>query len=157
MKRSVVIALLIFISACQLNEESMTNLEMIKSTYQGESAQENADNLLAHLNEDIIWIEAKGFPLTGTYTSKQAINDHVFTPLNSEWHHYKINVEQYIVDGAHIITLGTYSGVYKKTGLSFSARVAHHWQLKQGKITHFEQFVDSVPVAQAMGSKIESN
>lgn len=38
---------------------------------------------------------------------------------------------------------GNYSGIYKATGRPMNARVAHLWTLADGKVTHFEQFVDS--------------
>ncbi|MDP5029016.1 MAG: hypothetical protein NWQ54_13770 [Paraglaciecola sp.] len=41
-------------------------------------------------------------------------------------------------------------GAHKATGISFKARVAHLWQLKDSKIVSFEQFVDSKTVTDAM-------
>jgi len=142
--------MLLSLNACQESEDKMNNLNIIKSTYQGKTAQENSTNLMASLDENIIWIEASGFPLAGTYQGKKAIIDNVFTPLATRWINYKIEVEQYIAQGNHVIALGSYSGIYKETGQRFIARVVHHWQLENGKITHFEQFVDSVPVVNAM-------
>ncbi len=142
--------MLLSLNACQESEDKMNNLNIIKSTYQGKTAQENSTNLMASLDENIIWIEASGFPLAGTYQGKKAIKDNVFTPLATRWINYKIEVEQYIAQGNHVIALGSYSGIYKETGHTFKARVAHHWQLNNEKITHFEQFVDSVPVVNAM-------
>lgn len=141
---------LLSLNASQASEDEMSNLEIIKSTYQGKTAQENSTNLIASLDENIVWIEASGFPLAGTYKGKKAIIENVFTPLATRWINYKIEVEQYIAQGNHVIALGSYSGIYKTTGHSFKARVAHHWQLENGKIIRFEQFVDSVPVVNAM-------
>jgi hypothetical protein len=43
-----------------------------------------------------------------------------------------------------------YSGTYRKAGKFMTARVAHVWRLKEGKIVQFEQFTDTLLVAQAM-------
>lgn len=50
----------------------------------------------------------------------------------------------------YLATYGTYTGTYKLTGKAFTARVAHVWKLKDGKIMSFEQFVDSKMVNDAM-------
>jgi uncharacterized protein len=42
-----------------------------------------------------------------------------------------------------------YSGTYRKTGKFMTARVAHVWRLKEGKIVQFKQFTDTLLVAQA--------
>lgn len=128
----------------------MTNLEIIKSTYEGKTSEENGKNLLQHLAEDAHWTEAQGFPYAGTYVGFDAINKNVFSRLGSEWIDYKITIEEYVVSESRVVALGTYSGTYKKTGKFFNARVAHAWKLDKGKITNFEQFVDSKPVRDAM-------
>jgi hypothetical protein len=43
----------------------MTNLEIIKSTYEGKTSEENGKNLAKHVAENISWTEAKGFPYAG--------------------------------------------------------------------------------------------
>ena len=154
MKTLGVFITLLILSACQAGRGNMNNLEIIKSTYQGKTSQENSENLMASLGEKVIWIEADGFPLAGTYIGKQAIIDGVFTQLSKQWANYQIEVEQYVAQDDNVIALGSYSGIYKKTGIAFQARVAHHWQLKNGKVTRFEQFVDSVPIVRAMQTDI---
>jgi hypothetical protein len=54
-------------SSCSLNKDKMTNLEIIKSTYEGKTSEENGENLAKYVAEDISWTEAKGFPYAGTY------------------------------------------------------------------------------------------
>ena len=45
----------------------MTNLEIVKSTYEGMNSEENGKNLAKYAANDISWTEAKGFPYAGTY------------------------------------------------------------------------------------------
>jgi ketosteroid isomerase-like protein len=136
----------VVLSSCSFNPNKMTNLEIIKSTYEGKTSEENGRNLALYLAENVSWTEAKGFPYAGTYTGFEEISKNVFSRLASEWIDYKFTVEDYLADGDKIVAYGTYSGVYKKTNKSFKARVAHLWKLKDGKITSFEQFVDSQTV-----------
>lgn len=128
----------------------MTNLEIIKSTYEGKNSEENGNNLQKHLAKDVIWTEANGFPYAGTYIGFNDIFKNVFSRLATEWIDYTFTPEDYIADNNKVVAYGTYSGTYKANNKSFSARVAHIWKLKNGIIISFEQFVDSKPVFDAM-------
>lgn len=121
----------------------MTNLEIIKSTYEGKTSEENGRNLAKYVAEDISWTEAKGFPYAGTYIGLENVTKNVFRRLGSEWVDYKFTPEDYVANDDKVVAYGTYTGTYKVTGKSFVARVAHVWKLKDGKIKSFEQFVDS--------------
>ena len=127
----------------------MTNLEIVKSTYEGKSSEENGKNLQKFLAPDAVWTEAEGFPLAGTYIGFEAIAQNVFYRLATEWIDYKFTPEDYVADGDKVVAFGTYSGTYKETNKFFKARVAHLWQLENGSITLFEQFVDSKTVNDA--------
>jgi uncharacterized protein len=128
----------------------MSNLEIVKSTYEGKTSEENGKNLAQHLAENARWTEAQGFPYAGTYIGFDAINKNVFSRLASEWIDYKITIEDYLTSDDRVVAYGTYSGVNKATGKPFKARVAHLWKLENQQIVSFEQFVDSKPVIDAM-------
>lgn len=128
----------------------MTPLEIVQSTYEGETSEENGRNLQAHLAPNAKWTEAAGFPYAGTYTGFEEIAQNVFARLATEWTDYRFFREAYVADENRVVAFGTYTGTYNATGKAFSARVAHVWQIEDGKITSFEQFVDSVSVFEAM-------
>lgn len=142
--------LLFVLSGCSLNKKAMTNLEIIKSTYEGKTSEENGKNLAQYVAENISWTEAKGFPYGGTYIGLEEITKNVFSRLGSEWIDYKFTPEDYVTSNDKVVAYGTYTGTYKITGKSFTARVAHVWKLKESKIISFEQFVDSQPVNDAI-------
>ncbi|WP_130734052.1 nuclear transport factor 2 family protein [Flavobacterium sp. J27] len=126
----------------------MTNLEILKSTYEG-AVEEKVLNLQKHLDKNVTWKEAEGFPYSGTYIGFDEVVK-LFIHLGNDWIDYKIDVEDFVVDGDKIVAYGTYSGINKKTNKSFEARVAHLFKFKNAKIISYEQFVDSQKVIQAM-------
>jgi ketosteroid isomerase-like protein len=128
----------------------MTNIEIIKSTYEGRTSEENGRNLARYAAEDISWTKAKGFPYAGTYIGLENVIKNVFYRLGNEWINYKFSPEDYVADDDKVVAYGTYTGTYKITGKSFAARVAHVWKLQGQKIVSFEQFVDSQLVTKAM-------
>lgn len=144
------LAMLLALSSCSLNKKAMTNLDIIKSTYEGKTSEENGKNLAQYSAENISWTEAKGFPYAGTYIGLEEITKNVFSRLGSEWMDYKFTPEDYVASNDKVVAYGTYTGTYKISGKSFTARVAHVWKLKDSKIIGFEQFVDSQVVNDAM-------
>lgn len=128
----------------------MTNLEIIKSTYESATPAENAQNLAKYLAEDMIWIEAAGFPYAGAYKSLEAVQQNVFARLGADWINFRFEIEGYIDGNERIVAFGTYKGTYKATQKYCEARVVHLWTLQFGKITKFEQFVDSKTVADTL-------
>lgn len=146
---SLFAASLLLIS-CYSNNKVMTNLEIVKSTYEGKTSEENGKNLAKYVADNISWTEAKGFPYAGTYIGLEEVTKNVFSRLGSEWIDYKFTPEDYVASDDKVVAYGTYSGTYKITGKPFSARVAHIWKLKDRKIISFEQFVDSQTVNDAM-------
>jgi ketosteroid isomerase-like protein len=138
------------LSSCFFNKKAMTNLEIIKSTYEGKTSEENGKNLAKYVADDISWTEAKGFPYAGTYIGLERVTKNVFSRLGSEWVDYKFTPEDYVANEDKVVAFGTYTGTNKATGKYFEARVAHLWKLKDGKIISFEQFVDSQPVNNSM-------
>ena len=146
---SLLVAVLL-LTSCFSKTHKMTNLEIVKSTYEGKTSEENGKNLAKYVADDISWTEAKGFPYAGTYIGLENVTKNVFSRLGSEWIDYKFTPEDYVASDDKVVAFGTYSGTNKITGKPFEARVAHVWKLKEGKIISFEQFVDSQPVNDAM-------
>ncbi len=128
-----------------------SNLDTIRSTYEGSSA-ENGKNLLAVLAPDASWTEAAGFPYAGTYVGPDAIVAGVFKRLATEWDGYQAKVHTYLADGDRVAAFGVYSGTYRATGKTMTATFAHLYHLRDGKIIRMEQFVDSHPVQLAIQS-----
>ncbi len=128
----------------------MINLDIIKSTYEGESAEENSKNLQKYITDTTLWTESAGFPYAGIYQGYDQIYQQVFAKLRADWINYTFTPENYIAASNMVVAYGTYSAVNKATGKAFKARVAHIWVLENKKIISFEQIVDSQPVVEAM-------
>lgn len=105
---------------------------------------------LGLLDDNVEWTEAAGFPYAGTYHGRQAVLDGVFTRTGNEWDRYTVEPCQLVAEGDDVVSLGTYTGTYKATGRSFSARFAHAVTVKDSKIVRFEQVVDSAEVNKAL-------
>jgi ketosteroid isomerase-like protein len=126
-----------------------SNLDIIQAHYAASARQDTAA-MMADVSPDVRWTEMAGFPCAGTWVGPQQVIDNVFAVLGSAWQGYQFKLESLIDGGDRIVATGNYHGSYRATGKSMVVRVAHVWQLEQGKIVKFEQFTDTLLVAQAM-------
>ena len=126
-----------------------TNLETIADHYAA-SARQDVAGMMLRTAPDVAWTEMAGFPCASTWVGADQIIANVFAVLGKEWDDYRFSLEKLIDGGDHIVGVGTYLGTYKKTGKAMHARVTHIWRLAGGKIVAFEQFTDTLLVAQAM-------
>ena len=108
------------------------------------------DGMMADVAPDIAWTEMAGFPCAGTYVGPAAIIEGVFKRLGTEWEDYTFKLQTLVDGGDIVVGIGDYSGRYPRTGKSFVSRVVHVWRLDGQKIRGFEQFTDTLLVANAM-------
>ncbi|MDO8386589.1 MAG: nuclear transport factor 2 family protein [Polaromonas sp.] len=114
------------------------------------SARQDIAAMMADVAPDVSWTEMAGFPCAGTWVGPAEVVEHVFKALGDAWTSYRFELQELMDAGDRVIGIGSYHGTYGKTGKSMRARVAHVWRLQDGKIVQFEQFTDTLLVAQAM-------
>jgi ketosteroid isomerase-like protein len=58
--------------------------------------------------------------------------------------------------GEAVIVEGRYSGGYKATGKSMDAQFCHVFKLREGKVTSFQQYMDTARMQDVMGARLET-
>jgi uncharacterized protein len=109
--------------------------------------------VLSLLDAQVEWTEAKGFPYyRGTWHGPQAVLDNLLVPLSNDWDGFSAKAHEFIAEGHRVVSLGTYSGRFKKTGRSFSAAFAHVWTVCDDKLARFDMHTDTAKVLEAIRS-----
>lgn len=106
--------------------------------------------MMADMAPDVRWTEMAGFPCAGTHVGPAQVVEKVFKVLGTEWDGYRFELELLIDAGDRVVGIGSYHGTYRGTGKAMTARVAHVWRIEGGLVRSFEQFTDTLLVAQAM-------
>jgi hypothetical protein len=128
----------------------MSNVSIVKGFYDS-VAGGDLEGALALLAPDCAWKEMDGFPYRGTYYGPDGVRAGVFARLGADWDGFRLEIDE-IVDGGDVLAgVGTYSGTYRATGRPMEARVVHVWRVRDGKVVAFEQFTDTLRVAEATG------
>lgn len=109
--------------------------------------------VLSLLDAQVEWTEAERFPYYGgTWNGPQAVLDNLLKPLASDWDRFSAKAHEFVAEGDRVVSIGTYSGTFKKTGRSFSAAFAHVWTVRGDKLVRFDMHTDTAKVLEAMQS-----
>ncbi len=126
-----------------------TAYQLVRDHYDA-NARRDIAGMLAEIAPDCRWIEMDGFPCAGTFIGPEAILENVFRALPQMFDNYTFTLERLLDAGDEAVGIGDYTGVHKVTGKKFHARVVHVWGASDGMIRSFEQFTDTLRVAEAM-------
>ena len=127
-----------------------TPIETVRGFYDA-LGRGDVPGVLALLHDELEWTEAERFPYySGTWRSPREILEKVFVPLARDWDGFSANAQDFIVAGARVVSLGTYSGTFKSTGKSMTAAFAHVWAVRDGRIAKFDMHTDTAKVLEAL-------
>lgn len=130
-------------------------LEVVQQFYAavGTGDMSNAASLMA---DNVRWMEAENFPLAdrNPYVGAQAVHEGVFARLGEVLDDFGVEPGRFIADETSVVMEGRYTGKGKATGQPCNPQVVHIWTVEDGKITTFQQHVDTLAVAIATGDAV---
>ncbi len=121
-------------------------IETIRSFYSALAAGD-AGSALGLMSADIEWVAMWPYKASGPGPEKVA--EGVLIPLQRDWERFEIVPSEYLVEEDSVLSIGRFRGVHGATGKSADAAYAHLWTVRDGKITRFRQFIDTLAIAQA--------
>ena len=132
---------------------SAENVAAVKAIYQA-FATGDVPAILAALSPDIEWNEAENFPYAdgNPYHGPDAVLSGVFARIGGDWDGFSVDPREFVDGGDTVVMTGRYTGTHKATGRAMNPQVAHFWTFENGKAVQFQQLVDTLAVARAVGS-----
>jgi hypothetical protein len=73
--------------------------------------------------------------------------------LGAEWDGFSVHPRSFYDASDSIIVEGRYTGTYKATGKSMDVQFCHIWDVKDGKVTKFQQYVDTAKLQEVVGTR----
>jgi ketosteroid isomerase-like protein len=129
------------------------NVELMRSLYDA-LGRGDVPTVLSAMDPKIEWNEAEGFPYAdgNPYVGPDAVAEGVLTRLGTEWDYWNIATEDVFGAGDRVVVTGRYRAKNKKSGATLDAQFAHHWTLRDGRITRFQQYTDTGQAQKATSS-----
>jgi ketosteroid isomerase-like protein len=131
----------------------MDNTTIVKNLYNS-FASGDIPGVLGAMSPDIKWHEAESNPYMPSgepWIGPDAVLNSLFMRLGSEWDGFSVHPRSFYGAGDSVIVEGRYTGTYKPTGKSLDAQVCHVWDVRNGKLTRFQQYVDTAQLHDVMG------
>jgi ketosteroid isomerase-like protein len=125
------------------------NVEFVKGVYAA-FARGDVPAVLAAFSDDIEWFEAEGMPYGGLYRSGEAVLQNVFGPIAADVEGFAVTPEEYIGSDATVAAIVRYTGTGKATGKTLDEPAVHVWEIRDGKLARFRQFIDTVKFAEVV-------
>ena len=129
------------------------SIDIVRALY-GAFAEGDIAKVLEAFDPEIEWREAEHFLYAegNPYVGPQAIAEGVFQRMASDIEGMALEPEYFVDGGDSVVVEGRYRGTMKATGTAVNAQFAHVWQLRQGKVVRFQQYIDTRQWAEAVAS-----
>jgi len=107
--------------------------------------------VLALLDPQVQWTEAESFPYySGTWEGPEAVVNNLLIPLARDWDGFSASAHEFIASGDRVVSLGIYTGKFKKTGRAIKVAFAHVWTVRNGRLARFDMYTDTAKVLEAV-------
>jgi len=133
----------------------MDNVSLLKNLYDA-FGRGDIPGVLGTMSPDIKWYEAEGNPYRPSgeaWVGPDEVLNNLFMKLGAEWDGFTVLPKSFHGAGDSVIVEARYSGTNKATGKSMDAQVCHVWDVKDGKVTRFQQYVDTAKLQDVMGAR----
>jgi len=135
---------------------SEQNVELVKGTY-GAFARGDVPAVLGAFTDDIEWFEAEGMPYGGLHRGPDAVAQNVFGPISEDVEGFAVTPEEVIGSGATVAAVVRYMGTGKATGKALDVPAVHMWEIRDGKLARFRQFIDTVKFAEVVPAGVAAS
>jgi ketosteroid isomerase-like protein len=133
----------------------MDNVSLLKNLYES-FGRGDIPTVLAAMSPDMKWYQAESNPYMTSgeaWVGPDAVLSNLFMKLGAEWDGFSVHPRTFHDAGDSIIVEGRYSGTYKATGKRMDAQMCHVWDVKDGKLTRFQQYLDTAKLRDVMGAR----
>lgn len=120
--------------------------ETVRDFYNKLSASD-VPGALGLLAPDVEWTTMWHYRVQGRGPEKVA--EGLLKPLSAEWKSFSLVPEEFITQDSTVVSLGVFTGVHGMTNKTSKARYAHVWTVRDGRITSFRQYIDTLAIAEA--------
>ena len=129
---------------------TQANVQLVQKCY-GYFGEGNIPALLNELTEDIKWVSPgpKTIPWAGNYGGRQAVGE-FFKKLAENVDFQAFEPREFFAQGNRVVALGYGEMTAKKTGKKVKEDWAMTFTIKNGKVSHFREYINTWEAANAL-------
>ena len=133
-----------------MTEQSVEFVEGVYNAF----ARGDVPAVLGAFTDDIEWFEAEGMPYGGLHRGGEAVAQNVFGPIAEDVEGFAVTPEEVIGSGGTVAAVVRYTGTGKATGTALDVPAVHVWDIRDGKLARFRQFIDTVKFAEVVPAAV---
>jgi ketosteroid isomerase-like protein len=133
----------------------VSNVEFVRGLYAA-FGRGDVPAVLGAMDPSIEWREAEGNPYEpsgNAWVGPDAVTQNLFMKLGTEWDGFTVHPKEFHDAADTVVVEGRYTGAYKATGKSLDVQFCHVFKIRDGKVTSFQQFVDTAQLQDVMGAR----
>jgi ketosteroid isomerase-like protein len=130
----------------------LDNVSLVKNLYDA-FGRGDIPSVLGAMSPDIHWSQAESNPYMPSgeaWVGPDAVLNNLFIRLGAEWDGFTVHPRSFHDAGGSVIVEVRYSGRYKATGKEMDTQACHVFDIKDGKVTRFQQYVDTAKLQNVM-------
>jgi ketosteroid isomerase-like protein len=89
-------------------------------------------------------------PYGGLHRGGEAVVQKVFGPIAADVEGFAVVPEEFMGSGGSVAAVVRYTGTGKRTWKALDLPAVHIWDIRDGKIARFRQFIDTVKFAEVV-------
>lgn len=135
----------------------MSNTEIVASLYDAFGRGDIAA-VLGLLDPEVRWHEAEGNPYKPNgeaWVGPDAVVSNLFEKMGEDWTEFAVHPSLFHEAGSVVTVEGRYVAEHRGTGKALDCQVCHVWTVEDGKITKFQQYVDTAQMQDVMGAQVK--
>jgi len=135
----------------------MSSAEIVTSLYDA-FGRGDIPAVLGLLAPDVRWHEAEGNPYQPSgkgWVGPDAVVSNLFEKMGDDWTEFTVRPSLFHDSGSVVTVEGRYIATHRGTGKAFDSQVCHVWTVEDGKITKFQQYVDTAQMQDVMGAGVK--
>ena len=130
-----------------------TNIQIAQKAY-ADFGRGDISALLNAVDEKVEWVTPDiGHAPGGTYRGRAEVA-RFFQQVGETWEFRAFEPREYIASGDQVAVLGSYAFTSRATGRSASCDWAMVWKMRDGKVVHFQEYVDTAVLRDALAQAV---
>ena len=113
--------------------------------------------VLGMCDAQLQWRQAEGHPYQpdgAAWSGPQEVLEKLFMRIAADWDGFKVNVRAFRDAGDYVVVEGRYTGLYKPASRSLDAQMCHILCFQNGKLTRFQQYMDTAQLQAVMAATV---